>query len=54
MPSWQGFAPQLLSHALWHVRIELTENHDLKTHYSLERDRIGVPTECEFGADSVC
>lgn len=47
-PGCHGFAPQLRG-----VRIELTENHDLKAHHSFERDRIGVPTECEFGTDSV-
>lgn len=25
----------------------------MKAHYSFERDRIGVPTECEFGTDTV-
>lgn len=55
-PSCPDFAPALwlISHALWQDGIERTENHGLKAHYSFERDRIGVPTECEFGTDSVC
>lgn len=55
-PSCRGFVPalQLISHALWHDGIERTENHGLKAQYSFERDRIGVPTESEFGTDSVC